>query len=275
MNAPIVTLTTDWGERDYFAAMVKGRLMSAIPDVRIVDLSHSQLWNDSAATIGIMRYGFASFPEGTVHIVDVGCDSQQADGRPAVGIAPPLLLRYRGQYIICGNRRLLELSIDAPCEEVVELPLPDTMRFFTFLAYDLYCDVVCKLVAGSPMGKIGVPCEPLRRRMQLQAHSDGDNLEAMVVGIDSYGNASLNLMYDDFEAIRAGRRFRVKIEWRIGSSDRYEDISGICRHYNDVRMGNILLTVSSSGRLQIAINRGSAAQLIGLGYASKCYFKFE
>ena len=42
MNAPIVTLTTDWGERDYFAAMVKGRLMSAIPDVRIVDLSHSQ-----------------------------------------------------------------------------------------------------------------------------------------------------------------------------------------------------------------------------------------
>lgn len=275
MNAPIVTLTTDWGERDFFAAKVKGKLLSEIPDVRIVDISHSQQWNDTATTIGIIRYGFASFPVDTVHIVDVGCESQQPDGRPLVGISAALLVRYREQYIICGNRRLMELSIDAPCDEVVELPIPESADFYTFLAHDLYCDVARQLSEGRPMSEIGVPCEPLRRRMQLQAQTDGDSLEALVIGIDAYGNANLNLTYSDFEAIRAGRRFRVKIEWRIGSSDKYEDISGICRHYNDVRMGNILLTVSSTGRLQIAINRGSAAQLIGLGYASRCYFKFE
>jgi hypothetical protein len=40
-------------------------------------------------------------------------------------------------------------------------------------------------------------------------------------------------------------------------------------------MGGILLTVSVTGQLQIAINKGSAAQLIGLGYASRCHFLFE
>lgn len=274
MNAPIVTLTTDWGCRDFFAAMVKGRLCSLLPDVKIVDISHSQQWNDSAKTIGILRYGCPAFPEGTVHIVDVGCERQLADRRPAPGIVVPTLAHWRGQFIICSDRRLLEQSLDAPCD-VVELPLPEGVRSYSFLAYDLYCSVVQRLANGETPDAIGTPCEPLRWRMQPQAQPDGDTLVAMVTGIDNYGNANLNISYDDFEAMRAGRRFKVKIEWRMGSSDRFEDISGISRHYSDVRMGNILLTVSVTGQLQIAINKGSAAQLIGLGYASRCHFQFE
>lgn len=274
MNAPIVTLTTDWGSRDFFAAMVKGRLCSQMPDVRIVDISHSQQWNDSATTIGIIRHGCVTFPEGTVHIVDVGCECQQADGRPILGIAMPVLARSRGQFFVCSDRRLLEQSLDS-YDEVVELQLPQSSTSYTFLAYSLYCDTVRKIVDGMPLSQIGVACEPLRRRMQPQAQPDGDRLVAMVTGIDSYGNANLNISYNDFETYRAGRRFKVKIEWRMGCSDRYEDISGISRYYGDVRMGNILLTVSVTGQLQIAINKGSAAQLIGLGYASKCHFLFE
>ena len=33
MESPIITLTTDWGESDFFAAAVKGRLYSMIPSV--------------------------------------------------------------------------------------------------------------------------------------------------------------------------------------------------------------------------------------------------
>ncbi|MBO7489173.1 MAG: SAM-dependent chlorinase/fluorinase [Bacteroidales bacterium] len=274
MDEPIVTLTTDWGNRDFFAAMVKGRLCSLIPGVRILDLSHTQMWNDPATTIGIIRYGCSSFPEGTVHIVDVGCDRMQVDGRQA-GFAKPLLVSYKGQYIICSDRKLLEQSLDDACDEVVELVPPESLRSFSFLARDLYCDVVRQLVSGMALSQLGVSCEPLRRRVQPQAQLDGNELVAMVTGIDSYGNADLNINYDDFETLRAGRRFKVKIEWRIGSNDRFEDISGICRHYSDVRMGNILLTVSVTGRLQIAINKGSAVQLIGLRYASRCHFFFE
>ena len=275
MKAPIVTLTTDWGTRDFFVAMVKGKLCSLVPGVTVVDISHNQQWNDSASTIGILRYGCASFPEGTVHVVDVGCDCQQPDGRPLLGVANPLLAHVEGQYIICSNRRLLEMSLNAECDDVVELPLPQDMDSFTFLACDMYCDVVRRIIEGVPLSELGTATEPLRRRMQAQALSDGSRLEAIVTSIDSYGNANLNVSYSDFEQIRNGRRFRVKIEWRSGSNDRFEDITRICRHYSDVRLGNILLTVSVTGQLQIAINRGSAAQLVGLRYASRCFFQFE
>lgn len=272
MDAPIVTLTTDWGNRDFFAAMVKGRLCSLVEGVKIVDLSHQQQWDDPATTLRIIRYGCTSFPEGTVHIVDVGCDRQLSEPRGA--FPNPLLVLSHNQYIICSDRKLLEQSLDS-CDEVVELVPPESLRSFTFLAYDLYCDVVKQLLSGVSLSQIGVPCEPLRRRMQPQAQLDGNELVAMVSSIDSYGNADLNITYEDFEALRAGRRFKVKIEWREGRNDRFEDISGVCRHYSDVRKGGILLTVSATGHLQLAINKGSTVQLIGLRYASRCYFFFE
>lgn len=275
MNAPIVTLTTDWGTRDFFVALVKGRLCSLIPDVKIIDISHSQIWKDSAATIGIIRNGLTSFPDGSVHIVDVGCECKQADGKPLLKITTPLAVHWRGQYIICSERRLLEQSLDGDCDEVVELPLSRTAESYSFLANDMYCGVAQKIIAGTPLQQIGEACEPLRCRLQPPAQTDGDRLVAMVTSIDSYGNANLNITYREFESFRADRHFRVKIEWRVGSSDRFDDITGISKHYNDVRMGNVLLTVSSTGQLQIAINKGSAAQLIGLGFASKCHFIFE
>lgn len=275
MNAPIVTLTTDWGSRDFFVAMVKGRLCSTVPDVRIVDLSHSQQWNDPATTIGILRHGIPSFPEGTVHIIDVGCERIAAESSQSAAGCVPMLVHSRGQYIVCTDRRLLEQSLDAGCDEAVELSLPENITSYSFLAYDLYCDVVHRLLAGESILQIGNACEPLRRRMQPQAQMDGDTVVAIVSGIDNYGNVNLNISYDDFERIRAGRRFRVKIEWRSGRSEHYEDIVGLSRHYGDVRMGNVLLTVSVTGQLQIAINKGSAVQLLGLGYASRCHFHFE
>jgi S-adenosylmethionine hydrolase len=38
---PIITLTTDFGEKDHFAGAVKGSIYSELSDVRIVDVSHS------------------------------------------------------------------------------------------------------------------------------------------------------------------------------------------------------------------------------------------
>ena len=37
---PIITLTSDWGTRDYYVGTVKGTLLKHIPDVNIIDISH-------------------------------------------------------------------------------------------------------------------------------------------------------------------------------------------------------------------------------------------
>lgn len=270
MEAPIVTLTTDWGDRDFYAAKVKGKLYSQIEGVRVVDLTHRQVWNDLSTAMNVIKHGCMSFPSGTVHIVDVGCE--QAQGSEPERLS--FIASYRGQYFICSNRKLIEVSLDNECDAVVGLPFPEVSTSNSFLAYDQYCDIAAALVGGADIHTLGKPCESLRFRSFLKAQVDGNRLESMVIYMDSYGNVDLNITFDEFEKIRAGRRFRVELDRRLGSNERYEDISSVSRHYSDVRMGELLLTVSSTGFLQLAVNKDSASKLLGLSYASRCRFVF-
>ena len=36
----IITLTTDYGNKDYFTAAIKGAILSEAPEVQIIDISH-------------------------------------------------------------------------------------------------------------------------------------------------------------------------------------------------------------------------------------------
>ncbi|MCR5192059.1 MAG: SAM-dependent chlorinase/fluorinase [Bacteroidales bacterium] len=274
MESPIITLTTDWGDSDFFAAAVKGRLYSMIPGVKVVDLSHRQNWNDITVTSSLIRHGCMSFPEKTIHFVDVCCGQAQLDGSRNINESKPVLALYNGHYFICNDRRVLEQSFDSDCTSVVELEPSSDTPSNTFLAAGLFCDVARRISDDETIEAIGTAAAPIRHRTMLKAVSDGNRIEARVSSIDSYGNVNFNITHTDFENIRAGRRFRVELEWRSGSSDRYESIVGVSRNYNEVRVGSLLLTVSSTGQMQLAVNRGSAAQLLGLCYTSRCIFTF-
>src|SRR2546427_5992212 len=70
----IVTLLTDFGDRDMYVGAMKGALLSVYPGARIVDITHyvpPQNVRAGAFTgAGAWRY----FPEGTIHlgVVDPG-----------------------------------------------------------------------------------------------------------------------------------------------------------------------------------------------------------
>ena len=67
----IVTLTSDWGTRDYYAAAVKGTLLSMMPDVTIVDITHQiNPFNISQAGF-TLKHCYKNFPVGTIHIIAV------------------------------------------------------------------------------------------------------------------------------------------------------------------------------------------------------------
>lgn len=275
MEAPIVTLTTDWGSRDFFAAKVKGRLFSSIPGVRIVDLSHEQKWDDVVTLMQMIRYGCLSFPKGTLHIVDVGCEPSKVEppmqGEGGARFKPePVVAMYQGQYLICSEQRPLSWALEEMPDSIVSLPLPEGLDSYTFLAYDLFCDVVRQLVDGVALESLGTATQGFRLIRPLVQPPDSSGINAAVTYIDSYGNAQLNVRYDDFETLRAGRRFTVDFDNRAGR----EPIRSVSMHYNDVRMGNLLLTVSHTGYLQLAMNGASIAQYLGIRATSPCRIRF-
>ncbi|SRR5574344_220360 len=96
-----ITLISDWSLREPYLAMFKGRMHSVIPDVNIYDITHAiELMNINQAAF-ILKNSFTAFPNGTVHLILVGC-SFNSDFAPVV-------VQSRGHFFIAPDNGVLSL----------------------------------------------------------------------------------------------------------------------------------------------------------------------
>src|SRR5271169_1802298 len=75
----LVTLTTDFGTRDWFVGTMKGVIHRIAPRARIIDLTHEITPGDIRAGAFALAAGCRFFPKGTVHVavVDPGVGSRR------------------------------------------------------------------------------------------------------------------------------------------------------------------------------------------------------
>jgi len=73
----IITLTTDFGTRDWFGGTMKGVILGIQPRVSVVDLTHEVAGGAIRAGAFVLMAGYHFFPKGTVHVavVDPGVGS--------------------------------------------------------------------------------------------------------------------------------------------------------------------------------------------------------
>ena len=261
LSSPIITLTTDWSTSDYFVGMMKGRLFSQIEGVRVVDITHDIPRGDLARAAFIVRTACMAFPAGTVHIVDVGL------------IGVPVAIRYHDQYFICSDNGLPHAVFGADFEAAVRLSDADgDSEFLTFPAYTLFAPVARQLCAGVPLSSLGTPVESLTVMRTMGYMEVPNGLLVYVNYVDRYGNAYLSIRYDQFEQVRRGRSFSLRL--------RENTVRQICRTYLDAAAGdsmrpNPVLTVSATGYLQLALSQSSLVQLIGIRVMEQLRFDFE
>lgn len=259
-----MTLTTDWGYCDYFAGMVKSRLYNYIPNVRVVDITHGIEPYQLTNAIFVARQACPRFPKGTIHIIDV--KSSQTLNNPF------LVVEHEGQYYICTDNGLPHALFGDDYEHMVIIDgIPQESSFFTFAAYDLFCKVAAMIAQGAQLSELGIPVESLTRYVPYTYIRFGNDIQTHIAYIDSYGNANLNITYEEFEQERHGRRFEVQVHEM--------NLKRICSSYTDVessgnRRAALLLTVSATGLLQLAIREGSAEQLLGLKLLESINIRF-
>ena len=70
----IITLTTDWGQSDYYIGAVKAAILSKVPSAVFVDISHNIESFSVAQAAFVLKSTYKQFPPGTIHIV--GVDSE-------------------------------------------------------------------------------------------------------------------------------------------------------------------------------------------------------
>src|SRR5262245_14508902 len=108
----VITITTDFGHQGPFVGVMKGVMLSRMPQARIIDLTHEIVVHWPAEAGFWLARAFRYFPQGTVHIavVDPGVGTSRdiiavtAGGHwflaPDNGLLAPIVGRHRDATVV-------------------------------------------------------------------------------------------------------------------------------------------------------------------------------
>jgi hypothetical protein len=251
---PIITLTSDLGLRDSYIPSVKGYLLGRAPSANIVDITHLVAPFNIAEAAFILSNCYADFPAGTIHLISVDANTQTAEQF--------LLAEAAGQWFAARDNGLLSLFL--PADSIMSVyELPFTRENLVFPMKNILAPVAVKLLEEFSPVEFAVPTERWLRLANQQPISNEKMLRGIVQYVDNMGNAVTNILRAQVE----GRKCRIY----VNRSEYFEEINDF---YNEVEEGEKICLFNSAGRLEIAINKGSASGLLGLKAGANILVEF-
>ena len=241
---PLVTLLSDFGDRDVYVGIIKGVIAQINPRLTVVDLTHQISPQDIAAARFSLMNAYAHFPVGTVHlaVVDPGVGSK----RRAIAV------EFAQGFLVGPDNGIFSgVLSQSPAIAAVELtnlyywrtPQPSK----TFHGRDIFAPVAANLASGVPLKHLGQEIEPVSL-VNLDI-GNCKQTSTSVVGcieyIDHFGNLVSNIPASYVQ----GKSWYVQVAGL--SVLGYET-------YSEVKVGEIIALVGSHGWVEIAINCGDA-----------------
>jgi S-adenosylmethionine hydrolase len=250
MAAPLITLTTDFGQAAPYVAAMKGVLLDINPQAHLIDLSHSLPPQDLRHCSFFLRSALPYFPSGTIHLIVVD---------PGVGTERPLLIvEVGGQRLVVPDNgcwtEFARLKADTP--RVRHL---SERRFWrpevsaTFHGRDILAPVAGNVSLGLVTALLGPQVTTWVELKLPSARPTSEGWDGEVVFVDDFGNLITNL---SAEVVGPGRACRVEIGGQT--------IDRLVRTYGDAPPGTLVTLLSSVASLEIAVVAGSAADRLQL-----------
>jgi S-adenosylmethionine hydrolase len=236
---PVITLITDFGTADGYVGEMKGVLLSQVPGVTIVDVTHDIPPHDVEFGRLTLARVWRRFPPGTVHVavVDPGVGSERA----ALAVASD------GRFLVGPDNGLLSPALLAGDARVVSLAVP-TGAAATFHGRDVFAPAAARLAHGAEVDALGDPVsDPVILRTPEPQRAPDGSLAGEVIAIDRFGNAITNLVGTRGGRVAvAGREFRLR------------------RTYADLSDGEPGAVTGSTGFIEIVVRNGRATDTLGL-----------
>lgn len=258
-----ICFLSDFGLADDFVGTCKGVMLGIAPGVAIVDLAHEVPGFEVEAGAEILQHATRYMPEDTVYlaVVDPGVGTERR----------ALALRTESEALLVGP----DNGILVPAAEAVggisEAVLLTNGRYHvhpvsnTFHGRDVFSPVAAHLASGVELSELGDAAEPssLARFDPPGAEEvgDGEGVTAHILSVDRYGNARLSISQEE-----SGLEYGATLGVDVGDGEmevRYVETFG------SAKAGELVLVPDSHWRLSLAINKGNAAQALGLKIGRK------
>ena len=252
VSKKVIALLSDLGNKDFYVGALKGTIYSIYPDAVIVDITHQiSPYNikEGALTLYLAE---REFPAGTIFVAAVD---------PGVGTSrrPIVVLSLDGKYFVGPDNGIFNFIYREGVQRVYQIKNPKWMRQArvskTFHGRDFFGPVAAHLAAGWPLEEVGPEMKDYLLLSLNPVVKKGNRIKSEVTAIDRYGNVRLNVSEKLFsrlgvnpgeEVVVRLKNKTVKVKW----------VSA----YGKVPVGASLLLISSTGFLELAVNRGSAAR---------------
>ncbi|MDY6801830.1 MAG: SAM-dependent chlorinase/fluorinase [Bacteroidota bacterium] len=256
---PIITLTTDWNNQDFYIGAVKGSIYSEYGDVNIVDISHQVKPFNIFQAAFILKNSYRFYPKGSVHIIGIKTEMLPAQ--------PYIVAKCNEQYFVGTDNGIFSLLFKD--EEKPEFYILHDNAPSSFPALDIFSKVACKLIQNEKLETLGEKTEKINRRVPLRATIEDNVISGSIVYIDSFQNAITNVSKDLFDRVVKDKPFKLYVQ------SNHHMISKINQSYHETSVGEILALFNSLNLLEIAINGGNAAELLNLDINSSIRIKFK
>lgn len=244
-----ISLTTDYGLTDGFAAMLHGVLARDAPHARVIDVTHLVPPQDVTRGAWLLAQAVPHLPVGVhVAVVDPGVGTH----RHAVALATP------GGLLVGPDNGLLPPAAEVLGGVTAAVVLSDPRWHrhpvsATFHGRDIFAPVAARLAGGAALADAGPALDPdtlVRLPEPLVRHGSG-YLVAEVRTVDQYGNVQLAVA----GSALAGWPDRVSLD---GSP------ATLGRTFADGPAGEPVVFVDSAGQVAVALNGASAAHALRL-----------
>ena len=274
----IITLTTDFGNKDFFVSSVKGAILSEVKNAMIIDVSNEiQPYNHSEAAY-ILKNAYKTFPKGTIHIV--GVESELTPENRHIAMV------FEGHYFIGSDNGIFSMiKDDLKAEKIVEINIHEK-ESSSFSVLDVFVKVAAHI---SRMGKLEVIGKIIKSIKQITninpvVNNKANQILGSVIYIDNYGNVVTNINRKFFNEIRKSRDYKIFAR-TVKFENIYENYSGAIDFSNPKEKreedGKKIAIFNSANHLELGIYKsnpktyGSAASLFGLDYRDPITVKFE
>ncbi|MDD3004940.1 SAM-dependent chlorinase/fluorinase [Flavobacterium sp.] len=278
----IITLTTDFGLKDHFVGALKGKIMTQLPDVTIIDISHNIDPFNVAEASYIVESAYSSFPKGTVHLIGVDAELNSQNLHIA--------MQWNDHYFIAADNGILSLLTQRIIpQKIYAINIHDRLHIDAS-DLDVFITVATHLAKGGLLNVIGKEIQSLKEVTQLQPSIDHNTIKGCVIYIDHFGNVVTNISKKMFVEFGQGRPYEIFFNAKSDRKSKnaiktiYPKYSNILDN-DDFSISNYdgqrLAIFNEAQYLELGIFRsnpnslGSASSLFGLNYRDSVEIIFK